>query len=152
MTVSACTHSFPYSEPSRTCIRILSLSPVGEIDSGSFKGIEEMEALKRYVEDGLKKYVNLARNLGFRCGLSRGYRHGCGRDCHEPLRDCCKEYRQFHGICRSADLPEGRHVPAVSPQRDRLFHPAPASVGRYRHGDPAHQSHDVESYIEYLSI
>ena len=38
---------------------------IGEIDSGSFKGIEEMEALKRSVEDRLKKYVNLARKLGF---------------------------------------------------------------------------------------
>ena len=38
---------------------------VGEIDSGSFKGIAEMEALKRSVEDSLKKYVNVARMMGF---------------------------------------------------------------------------------------
>jgi hypothetical protein len=38
---------------------------IGEIDSGSFKGAEEIESLKRSVEDGLKKYVNLARKLGF---------------------------------------------------------------------------------------
>jgi K+ transporter len=38
---------------------------IGEIDSGSFKGAEEIESLKHSVEDGLKKYVNLARKLGF---------------------------------------------------------------------------------------
>lgn len=38
---------------------------IGEIDSGSFKGAEEIESLKHSVEDGLKKYVNMARKLGF---------------------------------------------------------------------------------------
>jgi amino acid transporter len=38
---------------------------VGEIDSGSFKGADEVEALKRSVEDAMKKYVNIAQKLGF---------------------------------------------------------------------------------------
>lgn len=38
---------------------------VGEIDSGSFKGIAEVEALKSAVIDGLQNYVDLARSLGY---------------------------------------------------------------------------------------
>jgi len=38
---------------------------VGVIDSGSFKGRDELTALKNSVEDQLLKYVDLARRLGF---------------------------------------------------------------------------------------
>ncbi len=59
---------------------------VGEIDSGSFKGVEEMEALKRYVEDGLKKYVNLARKLGF----AADYRVDIGIDVVDTATTLCQ--------------------------------------------------------------
>ncbi|HVY62305.1 MAG TPA: APC family permease [Planctomycetota bacterium] len=38
---------------------------VAVIDSGSFKGAEELEALRRQTEESLKKYVELARGFGF---------------------------------------------------------------------------------------
>jgi amino acid transporter len=59
---------------------------VGEIDSGSFKGIAEMEALKRSVEDGLKKYVNVARMMGF----SADYRMDIGIDVVETATTFCE--------------------------------------------------------------
>jgi K+ transporter len=59
---------------------------IGEIDSGSFKGVEEMEALKRSVEDGLKKYVNLARKLGF----AADYRVDIGIDVVETATNLCQ--------------------------------------------------------------
>jgi amino acid transporter len=38
---------------------------VAEVDSGSFKGIAEMEALKASVKDALEKYVKVTRQHGF---------------------------------------------------------------------------------------
>jgi amino acid transporter len=38
---------------------------VAEIDSGAFKGVEEIEALKASVSDQLAKYVKLARSYGY---------------------------------------------------------------------------------------
>ena len=38
---------------------------VGVVDSGNFKGAEEVERLKTHVEGSLSKYVDLARRLGF---------------------------------------------------------------------------------------
>jgi amino acid transporter len=38
---------------------------VAEIDSGSFKGVAEIEALKESVKNGLMKYVKVARHHGF---------------------------------------------------------------------------------------
>jgi amino acid transporter len=38
---------------------------VSVVDSGSFKGKEEIEALERKTEEGLAKYVDLTRRLGF---------------------------------------------------------------------------------------
>ena len=38
---------------------------IAVVDSGSFKGKEELEALARHHEEDLAKYVDLARRLGF---------------------------------------------------------------------------------------
>jgi hypothetical protein len=38
---------------------------VGVVDSGNFKGVEELEHLRQHVETALGKYVELARKLGF---------------------------------------------------------------------------------------
>jgi K+ transporter len=59
---------------------------IGEIDSGSFKGVEELEALKNSVEDGLKKYVNLARKLGF----AADYRVDIGIDVVDTANHLCQ--------------------------------------------------------------
>lgn len=58
---------------------------VGEIDSGSFKGIAEVEALKSSVAHNLKKYVDLARKLG----LSSDYRMDIGTDVVETATQLC---------------------------------------------------------------
>ena len=59
---------------------------VGEIDSGSFKGIAEIESLKSAIIDGLKKYVDLARNLGF----PAEYRMDIGTDVVETATKLCE--------------------------------------------------------------
>jgi hypothetical protein len=38
---------------------------VAVVDSGSFKGAEEIDALKHHTEEDLAKYVDLARRMGF---------------------------------------------------------------------------------------
>ncbi|MEK7850608.1 MAG: amino acid permease, partial [Deltaproteobacteria bacterium] len=62
---------------------------VAVIDSGSFKGAEEIEALESSVEDGLKKYVDLARRLGY----AADYRMTVGTDVAESAVDLCKSIR-----------------------------------------------------------
>jgi len=59
---------------------------VAEIDSGAFKGVEEVESLKKSVEGSLIKYVNLARKLGF----SAEYRMDIGTDVVETASNLCE--------------------------------------------------------------
>jgi len=59
---------------------------VAEIDSGSFKGIAEIEALKASVQDNLKKYVELARSYGF----PADYRMDVGTDAVESATHICE--------------------------------------------------------------
>jgi hypothetical protein len=59
---------------------------VGEIDSGSFKGIAEIDALKKYVENDLKKYVNLVRSYG----SPADYRMGIGTDVADTATELCE--------------------------------------------------------------
>lgn len=60
---------------------------VAELDSGAFKGIKEMEALKKSTEEGLKKYVEVACSLG----LAADYRIGLGADVVEIATRLCEE-------------------------------------------------------------
>lgn len=60
---------------------------VAVIDSGSFKGAEEMEALEESVRKGLEKYVDLARRLGF----AADYRMEVATDVVESAMTLCKE-------------------------------------------------------------
>jgi amino acid transporter len=60
---------------------------VAVIDSGSFKGAEELEALEASAKAGLEKYVDLARRLGF----AADYRLGVATDVVESVVDICKE-------------------------------------------------------------
>ena len=60
---------------------------VAVIDSGSFKGAEELEALEASAKAGLEKYVDLARRLGF----AADYRMETATDVVESVVDICKE-------------------------------------------------------------
>ncbi|WP_243372405.1 APC family permease [Geotalea sp. SG265] len=60
---------------------------VAVIDSGSFKGVHEMEALEDSVKEGLEKYVDLARRLGF----AAEYRMATGIDVVETAINLCME-------------------------------------------------------------
>jgi amino acid transporter len=58
---------------------------VGAIDSGKFKGIEEIEALRKTTEAELQKYVDFARKLG----LPAEYRYSMGTDIVDELEQLC---------------------------------------------------------------
>jgi amino acid transporter len=59
---------------------------VGVVDSGNFKGIEELERLRNHVEGSLGKYVELARRLGF---PSTSY-IAMGTDVVDELEQLCR--------------------------------------------------------------
>lgn len=65
---------------------------VGVVDSGNFKGIEELEGLRRHVQRSLEQYVDLARRLGF---PSTSYM-AIGTDVVDELEQLCRVvYRDF---------------------------------------------------------
>ncbi|HEY6873183.1 MAG TPA: APC family permease [Geobacteraceae bacterium] len=65
---------------------------VAVIDSGSFKGAEEIEALEKSVREGLEKYVDLARRLGFaadcRMAVTTDVVEGAMNICKEIAEEC----------------------------------------------------------------
>ncbi|MEX0879283.1 MAG: APC family permease [Thermoanaerobaculia bacterium] len=65
---------------------------VGVIDSENFKGIAEVEALKRKTEEDLQKYVDFARRLGFRAE----YRYEIGTEAVESAVALCEEIQKEH--------------------------------------------------------
>ena len=60
---------------------------VALIDSGSFKGAEEIEALEESVRNGLEKYVAMAHKLGF----AAEYRTALATDVVESAVKLCKQ-------------------------------------------------------------
>jgi amino acid transporter len=60
---------------------------VGVVDSGSFKGIKELEALKKSVIEALEKYCLFARRLGF----PAEYRYAVGTDVVDAATHLCQE-------------------------------------------------------------
>jgi amino acid transporter len=58
---------------------------IAEIDSGTFKGAEEVASLNESVKESLIKYVNLARRLGF----SADYRMDIGTDVVDCASNLC---------------------------------------------------------------
>ena len=60
---------------------------VAMIDSGSFKGAEEIEALEQSVKASLEKYVAMAHKLG----LAAEYRTALATDVVESAVDLCKQ-------------------------------------------------------------
>ena len=66
---------------------------VAVIDQGMFKGEEGLGDLKKSTEESLKKYVELARNLGF----PAEYRIAVGTDVVETATAVCKNVsREFY--------------------------------------------------------
>ena len=59
---------------------------IAEIDSGTFKGVKEVEALELSVKESLMKYVQLAQRLGF----SADYRMDVGTDVVETASHLCE--------------------------------------------------------------
>lgn len=59
---------------------------IGLVDSGSFKGIKEIEVLKESVKASLLEYVDLARRLGF----PADYRFDIGTDVVESASALCR--------------------------------------------------------------
>ncbi|MCX6666058.1 MAG: APC family permease [Euryarchaeota archaeon] len=59
---------------------------VAEIDSGTFKGVEELESLEHSVRAALEKYTELARKLGF----AADYRMDIGTDVVETASNLCE--------------------------------------------------------------
>lgn len=70
----------------------LAFVSVGVIDSGQFKGEQEMEALKKNTTEALEKYVDLSRRLG----VPATYRWSIGTDAVDEAEKLClalkKEY------------------------------------------------------------
>jgi hypothetical protein len=65
---------------------------VAEIDSGSFKGAEEIESLKAAVRVDLEKYVKVTRRHGF----SADYRMDVATDVVETATELCEKIaREF---------------------------------------------------------
>ena len=65
---------------------------VAVVDQGLFKGAEGLDNLKKSVEQSLKKYVNLARRLGF----AAEYRMRVGTDVVDAATELCLEIaREF---------------------------------------------------------
>jgi amino acid transporter len=66
---------------------------VAVVDSGSFKGVEEMKNLEEASKATLQKYVDLARHLGF----AADYRYAVGTDVVESATQLCKDIKaEFH--------------------------------------------------------
>jgi amino acid transporter len=60
---------------------------VGVIDSATFKGIEEVEEVRRKTDDALKHYVETAHTLG----LAAAYRTKVGTDAVAEAEEICKQ-------------------------------------------------------------
>jgi len=84
---------------------------VGVIDSATFKGLDEVEALKRHTEQDLKKYVDFARRLGFRAD----HRFSIGTEAVEKVLELSEEIRREYP--RSIFF-----LGALIFERDSLYH------------------------------
>jgi hypothetical protein len=65
------------------------------VDSGQFKGADSMSALETKVEADLKRYVGMARRMGYYAE----YRFALGTDPIEELEGICVDLsREFRGV------------------------------------------------------
>ncbi len=104
---------------------------VGEIDSGTFKGIEEIDALKESVKNGLEKYVKLTRRHGF----PADYRMDIGTDVAETATKLCEEV--------AAEFPRSTvFTGKLVFQRDSIFH-------RFLHNETASA---IQARLQWMGI
>lgn len=68
---------------------------IGVIDSGAFKGEDEMDALKKNTEAGLQSYVDLSRKLGFQAD----YRMAMGTEVVIEAERLCLDIAREGGRC-----------------------------------------------------
>ena len=110
---------------------------VAEIDSGTFKGAEEVDALKASVREGLEKYVKVSRKHGF----PADFRMDVATDVVDAATEICKSITQeFPG------RPFSRASWCLSRKSSTrgcfTTRPLPRSrdgcSGRDHHRDPAH--------------
>lgn len=94
---------------------------VGVVDSATMKGSEEVEQTRRRTEDSLKKYVLLARRLGF----AADYRMSIGTEAVAESEKVCKEVQ--------AEFPRAIFfMGKLIFQRERWFY-------RFLHNETAYQ-------------
>jgi amino acid transporter len=104
---------------------------VGEIDSGTFKGIEAVEALKQSVKDFLEKYVNLTRKHGF----PADYRMDIGTDVADTATTLCETV--------AAEFPRSTvFTGKLVFQKENIFH-------RVLHNDTAFA---IQARLQWLGI
>jgi amino acid transporter len=60
---------------------------IARVDSGKFKGIQELENLKKDTEDNLRQYVELVNRMGCRAE----YRYGVATDVLEGMEELCQK-------------------------------------------------------------
>jgi hypothetical protein len=63
---------------------------VGVVDTGNFKGSDAVDALRKHTEDNLRKYVELARNLG----MPAASYSAIGTDAVDELEKVCLQVTQ----------------------------------------------------------
>ncbi len=86
-TVLSVIHNFP------NLYKNFIFASVAVVDSGSFKGIEEMKNLEEASKANLQKYVDLTRRLGF----ASDWRCAVGIDVVETATQLCKDIKnEFH--------------------------------------------------------
>ncbi len=60
---------------------------IGAVDSGHFKGVAEVQALKESTEESLQRYVDCARGMG----LNADYRYSVGAEVLAEAESLCKQ-------------------------------------------------------------
>jgi hypothetical protein len=104
---------------------------VAEIDSGTFKGIEQVEALKASVTEDLMKYVKVTR----RHGLPADYRMAVGTDVVDTATELCASI--------VAEFPRSTIFSGkLVFKRDRFFH-------RILHNETAFA---IQSRLQWMGI
>ena len=109
---------------------------VGVVDSGNFKGVEELDGLRNHIEGSLEKYVDLARRLGF---PATSYM-AIGTDVVDELEQLCRVvHRDFpKSVVFAGQLVFQRETwYGASAQPNRLLAAAAVAVGRRADGHSA---------------
>jgi amino acid transporter len=104
---------------------------VAEIDSGTFKGIKEIDALKESVKRGLEKYVKLTRKHGF----PADYRMDLGTDVAQTATNLCEQV--------ATEFPRSTvFTGKLVFQRDSMFH-------RFLHNETAFA---IQARLQWMGI